>query len=81
MYYGPTILKEAGFHEPGMDDDKLSIILNIPLATVNALGSLFAVFVIDRLGRRMIMLRTLPGCFISLCGVAFSMYLSKDTNP
>lgn len=35
-----------------------------------------AIFLIDDLGRRFIILRTLPGVFLSLCLVSYSMYLS-----
>jgi len=44
----------------------LGVILNIPLAVTQALGSLVATFVIDKLGRRYIMLRTLPGAAASM---------------
>lgn len=50
--------------------------MNIPLAFTNALGSIVSIFLIDDLGRRFIILRTLPGVFFSLCLVAYSMYLS-----
>jgi hypothetical protein len=62
------------------DKERLGIILNIPLAATNAIGSTIAVFVIDKLGRRYIMLRTLPGIFLTLCLVAYSMYLSLYTT-
>ena len=77
MYYGPEIIIDSGTTIDGIDDkEQLGIILNIPLAFTNALGSLIAIFIIDDLGRRFIILRTLPGVFLSLCLVAYSMYLS-----
>lgn len=54
----------------------MGIILNIPLAATNAIGSIIAIFVIDNLGRRYIMLRTLPFIFTTLCLIALAMYLS-----
>ena len=49
--------------------------MNIPLAFVSALFSLIAVFIIDNLGRRFIMLRTLPWIFSTLNVIALLMYL------
>ena len=51
--------------------------LNIPLAFVNALGSGISILFIDKLGRRYIILRTLPGVFVSCLLISLSMYLSK----
>ena len=77
MYYGPTIIEQTGIKVKGIDDkDKLAVIMNIPLAFVNALGSSLAVLIIDGWGRRYMMLRMLPGCFVSLVVVAIAMYFS-----
>lgn len=77
MYYGPEIIIDSGIAIDGIDDrEQLGIILNIPFAVANAIGSIVAVFIIDDLGRRYVMLRTLPGIFISLLLVALSMYFS-----
>mmetsp|Transcript_42630 Transcript_42630/g.40919 ORF Transcript_42630/g.40919 Transcript_42630/m.40919 type:complete len:214 (+) Transcript_42630:666-1307(+) len=56
MYYGPTILKMAGFGNE--DNIEETLILSIPLALVNALGTLIAIYFTDKLGRRFIILRT-----------------------
>ena len=75
MYYGPEIIIDSGISLDGVEEkEKMGIILNIPLAITNALGSLVAVFVIDGLGRRYVMLRTLPGVFASLISVTICMY-------
>lgn len=64
MYYGPTILEKAGF---GNDENpNITIIDSLPLAATNALGTLVAIFYIDKLGRRYILLRSLPFVCISL---------------
>ena len=47
----------------------------ISFATINVIGSAIAVFLIDKLGRRFIILRTLPGLFFSLMLAAYSMGL------
>ena len=77
MYYGPNIILSTGISVAGVSKKTLSVVLNIPLALVNSIGSIFAVFVIDKMGRRYIMLRGLPGIFVSLIIVAASEYLSN----
>lgn len=78
MYYGPTIILATGIQigHYSSDDPEEGILLNIPLALVNAIGSLIAVFFIDKLGRRFIMLRGIPLIFISCSVVSISMYFS-----
>lgn len=77
MYYGPEIIIDSGITLDGVEDrEKSAIILNIPLAATNALGSIIALFLIDDLGRRYIMLRTLPLIFLTLCLISLAMYLS-----
>lgn len=44
---------------------------------MNAIGSVVTVFYIDKLGRRFIMLRLLPGIIVSLVSVSYSMWLSN----
>lgn len=45
MYYGPEIMKQAGF---GSDDDKSTTLISaIPLAAVNMLGTLISLGFID----------------------------------
>ena len=83
MYYGPEIIIDSGTTIDGIDDrEQLGILLNIPLAATNAIGTIIAAFVVDDMGRRYIILRTLPGVFVSLLLVALSMYLAiYQTNP
>jgi MFS family permease len=75
MYYGPDILISAGLTIPGMDAEESALLLNIPLATVNAIGTLGSIFIIDRFGRRFSMLRCLPFATIGWLVTAFGMYL------
>jgi len=76
MYYGPKIIIATGIEMDEIESkEKLGIILNIPLALTNALGSAVAVLVIDKMGRRYIMLRTLPGVFLACITTSVSMYL------
>mmetsp|Transcript_93861 Transcript_93861/g.129314 ORF Transcript_93861/g.129314 Transcript_93861/m.129314 type:complete len:146 (-) Transcript_93861:264-701(-) len=75
MYYGPDILIATGFQLNGFDEDETGIILNLPLAFTNALGTCVAMLFIDRMGRRYTMLRFLPLCSIGMFIVALGMYL------
>jgi hypothetical protein len=49
----------------------------LPLAFINAMGTLFAIFFIDKLGRRYILLRTIPGVALSLITVAIGLGLNS----
>lgn len=80
MYYGPDILIQAGLKIPGMDPDESALLLNIPLAGVNAIGTLISCVYIDKLGRRFLMLRTLPISSIGWLITAFGMYLNGYTS-
>lgn len=80
MYYGPDILIQAGLTIPGMDEDESALLLNIPLASVNAIGTLISCVYIDKLGRRFLMLRTLPFAAIGWLVTALGMYLNGYTT-
>ena len=76
MYYGPDILITAGLSIPGMDQDESALLLNIPLASVNAIGTLISCIYIDKAGRRYLMLRTLPFSVIGWLITALGMYMN-----
>ena len=82
MYYGPAIILSSGVQIGGLDPKAptTGIILNLPLAFMNAFGSLVTSKIIDKLGRRYIMLRFIPGIIFSLLTVSFGMYLSTYNN-
>lgn len=45
MYYGPEIMKQAGF---GSDDDKSATLISaIPLAGINVIGTVISLAFID----------------------------------
>ena len=87
MYYGPSIILGSGIKVSGLNPkaETTGIILNLPLAFMNALGSVVTAFYIDKVGRRWIMLRLIPGVISSLLIVSIGMYFSKyepdDTTP
>ena len=54
----------------GFDTAKSSaIIASLPIMALNFVGSTIAVFFVDKLGRRGILLWSIPGVFISLFGI------------
>jgi MFS transporter, SP family, ERD6-like sugar transporter len=78
MYYGPSIMIAAGIHI-GNSNPKLSgILLNIPLSVTNAIGTLISIFLIDKLGRRYTMLRSLPFMMIGWLAVAAGMFMLSE---
>ena len=76
MYYGPDIMEKAGIVIEGMSEEQSALFLNIPLSFINGLGTLLSVFFIDNLGRRYLILRSLPlialSWFIVAAGMAFT---------
>ncbi len=71
MYFGPDILKKAGF---GSGTDKSSLIMqSIPLALMNTVGTIVAMLYIDKSGRRYILLRLIPFIALTLLFLAFGL--------
>jgi MFS family permease len=67
MYYSPEIIIDTGASiEDIADEDHLGILLSIPITITNFIGSIFAIFIIDKLGRRYLMLRAIPGVTLTL---------------
>jgi hypothetical protein len=73
MYYGPTLLDKAGFGDPS--NPNATLVDSLPLAGMNALGTVVAIFYIDKIGRRYIMLRTLPFIGAALLVISFGLGL------
>jgi len=72
IYYAPTIFKMAGFHA-----DKTSILATVGIGVVNVASTIFAIFLLDRLGRRPLLLSGLVGMFISLLGLSLVFYVGN----
>lgn len=75
MYYGPEIMIAANITIGDYNQKISGLILNIPLSTMNAFGTTLSILFIDRLGRRYIMLRTLPFVVLSWLTVALGMFM------
>jgi len=70
MYYSATILKMAGFRDP-----KNAINFSLLIAGTNMLMTLVALKIIDRLGRRSILLYTVMGMVLGLVLLGFSFFM------
>ena len=73
-------MKTAGFGDSSHRDH--SLISTIPLAGINATGGIIALFFIDNLGRRWIMLCTLPfiALFMGWIGVGMGLKNHSDQS-
>jgi MFS family permease len=67
IYYAPSIMAKAGFHSSE------SIIYSMILGAVNVAATVVAVRLVDRVGRRPLLLGSTVGCLVSLglLGLAF----------
>ena len=73
MYYGPKILIKAGVTVGDMSDKQAAVLLNIPLALTNGIGTFFSIICIEKAGRRFLMLRTLPVAGLAMVIVSAGM--------
>lgn len=80
MYYGPEIMIAANIKIGDYSDKVSGLILNIPLSLTNAVGTTLSIFFIDRMGRRYMMLRSLPVIVISLLVIASGMFALPKTE-
>lgn len=69
IYYAPTIFQLAGF-----PDASSSILATVGIGIVNVLATIFAIFYLDKLGRRPLLLTGLVGMCACLLGLSFSFY-------
>lgn len=76
MYYSPTIVELAGFVS-----NKIALVLSLLVAAMNAFGTILGIFLIDRCGRRLLLLMSLIGVFLSLAILSGSFYLTSVDVP
>ncbi|EPY35151.1 MFS transporter, SP family, solute carrier family 2 (myo-inositol transporter), member 13 [Angomonas deanei] len=76
MYYSSVILQDAGF-----DDPKMPVILSVPLALMNAIFTIVAIFTVDRFGRRTLMIASCLGCLITTIVVTVVGFLLDKQIP
>ena len=70
MYYGPFILRDAGFGEEG---NKALLINTVPLSVCSFIGGLLAICLSEKVGRRSSMLMSLPLIGSAMLALSFSM--------
>lgn len=75
IYYAPTIFQLAGFH-----DASSSILATVGIGVVNVLATVFAIYFLDRLGRRPLLLAGLTGMALTLGGLSLAFYVGAE-NP
>lgn len=75
IYYAPTIFQLAGF-----PDASSSILATVGIGIVNVLATIFAIFYIDKLGRRPLLLTGLFGMFFCLLGLSYAFHSGVETN-
>lgn len=75
IYYAPTIFQMAGFA-----DASSSILATVGIGIVNVLATVFAIFFLDSLGRRPLLLTGLTGMGLTLAGLSLAFYFGADTS-
>jgi len=75
IYYAPTIFQMAGFH-----DASSSILATAGLGIVNVLSTIFAIFYLDKWGRRALMFVGLIGMGVSLTCLSLAFHLGAATS-
>jgi SP family galactose:H+ symporter-like MFS transporter len=74
IYYAPTIFQMAGF-----EDTSSSILATIGIGVVNVLATIVAVFFLDRIGRRPLLLTGLTGMGLTLAGLSLAFYIGANS--
>lgn len=76
MYYSPTIVQFAGFAS-----NETAIALSLVTSGLNAVGSIIAMFFVDRYGRRRLMLISCIGIIICLVTLSSVFFLAASRAP
>lgn len=80
MYYSPTILQLSegdSSDEDSVESDQQAIYASMIVAGANMLMSFVAVFTIDRIGRKILLLCSLIGVFLALLVLSLSFYATE----
>lgn len=75
IYYAPTILESAGFNSAA-----LSILATVGVGVVNVLATVVSVFMVDRMGRRPLLLIGLIGMIISMGLIGWTFQAPQLTD-
>lgn len=74
MYYSPTIFQLAGFAS-----NRTAILLSLVTAGLNAFGSIISIYLIDRAGRKKLLIISLLGVIVSL-GLLTGVFYEVTTH-
>lgn len=72
LYYAPRIFEAAGI------DQTNTLIASIPIGAVNLIFTLVGMFLIDKMGRKQLMIIGSIGYILTLLGVAWSFYSGAE---
>lgn len=73
IYYAPNIFQLAGFY-----DTSSSIFATVGIGIVNVLATVFAIYYLDKLGRRALLLTGIVGMGLSLIALSLAFHWSTD---
>jgi hypothetical protein len=77
LYFGPSVLQKCGFGGGAEGHRAIAILYSIPLAGINALGVFISIFFVDNLGRRAVLLRSIPIVGVSLLFLSIGLGLKN----
>jgi len=69
MYFGPEIFREGGFSQSA------SLWAQVAMGTVNLIATIVSIFLVDRLGRRKLMLFGVSGIIVMLCAQSYLFHV------
>jgi sugar porter (SP) family MFS transporter len=79
MYYSAEILSNSGFGDK--DNPGTAMLMSTAVAAANAAFTVVAVLLVDRVGRRKLMLFTLPGVMLSLVLMSVTYFAMRSDDP
>jgi SP family myo-inositol transporter-like MFS transporter 13 len=76
MYYSPTIVQLAGYAS-----NKTALLLSLITSGLNATGSIASIYLIDKAGRKKLVIFSLCGCIVALGMLAGVFYQTTHHSP
>lgn len=76
MYYSPTIVQLAGFAS-----NQTALLLSLITSGLNASGSIASIYLIDKAGRKKLVIFSLCGCILALGMLAGVFYQTAHHSP
>uniref|UniRef100_A0A0D6QZT6 Major facilitator superfamily (MFS) profile domain-containing protein n=1 Tax=Araucaria cunninghamii TaxID=56994 RepID=A0A0D6QZT6_ARACU len=76
MYYSPSIVQLAGFAS-----NTVALLLSLITSGLNAAGSIASIYLIDRSGRKRLVLFSLSGVILALAMLTAVFHVSEDNSP